>query len=134
MRLRSCVETTSFHSVKRKPTCFQNGAYTEAKTMAKDVLPELRRRQGNPIRFDRDVSRGNAKAQLTWVLSTLPEEDIKRLKEFYSSPSTMAERDRLISSYREQIDRNSIIMLGIALEAFKPHFSHEASLSNPNRN
>ncbi|WHA43723.1 hypothetical protein [Agrobacterium larrymoorei] len=105
----------------------------EAKRLAEDILPELRQREGNPIRFDRDVSRGIAKAQLTWVLSTLSEDDIKQLKDFYASPAVMAERDRLIASYKEQIDRDSVTMLVKALEAFKPHFSGEASLNDRNK-
>ncbi|QCI99390.1 hypothetical protein [Agrobacterium larrymoorei] len=105
----------------------------EAKRLAEDILPELRQREGNPIRFDRDVSRGIAKAQLTWVLSTLPEDDLKQLKDFYASPAVMAERDRLIASYKEQIDRYSVTMLVKALEAFKPHFNGEASLSDRNK-
>ena len=31
MPLRSCAETTSFHSAKRKPTCSQNGAYEKGR-------------------------------------------------------------------------------------------------------
>ncbi len=113
-----------------KPEALAKQSASETQKTAEEAVANLRGNPGNLGPFDPQAAKGNLTAQLTWILSTLPESDIIRLSEFYASAEAKADREKLIEIYRQEIDQRSSTMLSESIEAFKPHLASKHSASN----
>jgi hypothetical protein len=83
----------------------------------KAVIASLRGRSENEKPLPKDMARADEKARLTFVLATLPPEDLLVLTEFYESSGGKAKRDALVESYMRVSDQANSQMLGQYFQA-----------------
>ncbi|AGS26144.1 hypothetical protein NXC12_PE00568 (plasmid) [Rhizobium etli] len=86
------------------------------------VIASLRARSENEKPLPKDMARADEKARLTFVLATMPPEDLSVLTEFYESSGGKAKRDALVESYRRVSDQANKQMLGQYFQALAEYF------------
>lgn len=96
------------------------------KSEMQGVVASLRGRTENEKPMPKDVARIEEKARLTFILATLPKDDLSTLVDFYQSAEGKAKKQALVESYRDVSNRANTGLLTGYFSALSAYFK-----SNP---